>query len=250
MNNTPILLVDQLSKHYTGADEPALRGVSMTIRKGDIFGLLGPNGAGKTTLISILCGITAPGGGRVEFNGEDLFNNLNKLKQQIGVVPQDIALYPMLTARENLEFYGNMFGVHGRELQQRIADWLERLGLSHAANRRIDRFSGGMKRRINLIASVLHQPQLLFLDEPTVGVDVQSRTVIIEQLKELNQNGMTIIYTSHHLEEAENFCTNIGIIDYGQIIASGAPAALISQTPDSRNLEDVFLHLTKRKLRD
>ncbi len=250
MNTPPILLVDDLSKQYSGADEPALRSVSLTIQRGDIFGLLGPNGAGKTTLISILCGIVSPGGGRVEFEGHDLFSDLSGIKQKIGVVPQDIALYPMLTARENLEFYGNMFGVHGKELQDRMSDWLERLGLTHAANRRVDRCSGGMKRRINLIASVLHQPQLLFLDEPTVGVDVQSRTVIIEQLKELNTEGMTIIYTSHHLEEAEHFCTNIGIIDYGKIIASGAPSELIQQTPGSRNLEDVFLHLTKRKLRD
>lgn len=250
MNDSPILLVNSLSKHYHGADEPALRSVSFEIRKGDIFGLLGPNGAGKTTLISILCGIVGPGSGRVAFEGKDLFSDLQRLKQQMGVVPQDIALYPMLTARENLEFYGNMFGVHGNELHVRISDWLERLGLTHAANRRVDKCSGGMKRRINLIASILHRPQLLFLDEPTVGVDVQSRNVIIEQLQELNKGGMTIIYTSHHMEEAEQFCTNIGIIDYGEIIASGAPKALISQTEGARNLEDVFLHLTKRKIRD
>lgn len=250
MNDSPILLVNSLSKHYNGADEPALRSVSFEIRKGDIFGLLGPNGAGKTTLISILCGIVAPGSGRVEFEGKDLFSDLQRLKQQMGVVPQDIALYPMLTAHENLEFYGNMFGVHGKELQIRISDWLDRLGLAHAANRRVDKCSGGMKRRINLIASILHRPQLLFLDEPTVGVDVQSRNVIIEQLQELNKAGMTIIYTSHHMEEAEQFCTNIGIIDHGEIIASGAPKTLITQTAGSRNLEDVFLHLTQRKLRD
>jgi ABC-2 type transport system ATP-binding protein len=128
--------------------------------------------------------------------------------------------------------------------------WLEKLGLSKAANRKIETFSGGMKRRINLIASILHQPKILFLDEPTVGVDVQSRNVIIEHLKELNQQGTTIVYTSHHLEEAENFCTQIAIIDYGQILTQGSPKELIANTPDCADLEDVFLSLTKRKLRD
>jgi len=250
MEQTPIIQIENISKFYKGADEPTLKGVSLEIFAGDIYGLLGPNGAGKTTLISILCGIIPPNSGSAKINGKDVFTNLTEMKQLIGVVPQDIALYPSLTAKENLQFYGAMFGVHGEELNNRINHWLERLGLSHAANRRIDKFSGGMKRRINLIASVLHNPAILFLDEPTVGIDVQSRTVIIEQLEELNKDGMTIIYTSHHLDEAENFCSNIGIIDYGKIIASGAPAELIEQTENARNLEDVFLHLTQRKLRD
>lgn len=250
MENTPIIQIDSISKQYKGADEPTLKGITLNINKGDVYGLLGPNGAGKTTLISILCGIIPPTSGAARIQGKDVFTNLTEMKQMIGVVPQDIALYPTLTARENLQFYGAMFGIHGEELEQKINDWLERLGLSHAANRRIDRFSGGMKRRINLVASVLHDPKILFLDEPTVGIDVQSRTVIIEQLEELNKNGMTIIYTSHHLDEAENFCTNIGIIDYGKIIANGAPSELITQTESARNLEDVFLHLTNRKLRD
>ena len=250
MEQTPIISIENLSKHYKGADFETLNNVSITINKGDIYGLLGPNGAGKTTLISIICGVVSPTTGTIKINGQNIFSDLNSVKQLIGVVPQDIALYPMLTAKENLQFYGAMFGIHGEELNSKINDWLERLGLAHASNRRIDKFSGGMKRRINLIASVLHDPQVLFLDEPTVGVDVQSRTVIIEQLEELNRNGMTIIYTSHHLDEAENFCSNIGIIDNGKIIASGAPKDLIASTENATNLEDVFLHLTKRKLRD
>lgn len=250
MEQTPIISIENLSKHYKGADFETLNNVSITINKGDIYGLLGPNGAGKTTLISIICGVVSPTTGTIKINGKNIFSDLNSVKQLIGVVPQDIALYPMLTAKENLQFYGAMFGIHGEELNSKINDWLERLGLAHAANRRIDKFSGGMKRRINLIASVLHDPQVLFLDEPTVGVDVQSRTVIIEQLEELNRNGMTIIYTSHHLDEAENFCSNIGIIDNGKIIANGAPKDLIASTENATNLEDVFLHLTKRKLRD
>lgn len=250
MEQSSMIEISHLSKHYKGADVQTLSDVSISINKGAIYGLLGPNGAGKTTLISIICGVVSPTSGTIKIQGKDVFSDLNSIKQLIGVVPQDIALYPMLTARENLEFYGAMFGIHGEELTQKINAWLERLGLAHAADKRIDKFSGGMKRRINLIASVLHDPKILFLDEPTVGVDVQSRTVIIEQLEELNKNGMTIIYTSHHLDEAEHFCTDIGIIDYGQIIAQGAPKALIAQTEGANDLEDVFLHLTKRKLRD
>ncbi len=247
---TPIIQIEHLAKRYHGADEATLKDVSISIDRGSIYGLLGPNGAGKTTLISIICGVVGPSSGSVKIEGIDVFTNLKDVKQKIGVVPQDIALYPMLTARENLQFYGAMFGIHGEELDAKITDWLNRLELSHAANRRIDKFSGGMKRRVNLIASVLHNPSILFLDEPTVGIDVQSRTVIIEQLEELNRNGMTIIYTSHHLDEAESFCDMIGIIDYGKIIAQGAPKELIQQTEGATDLEDVFLHLTKRKLRD
>jgi ABC-2 type transport system ATP-binding protein len=177
-------------------------------------------------------------------------DNLDKIKQIIGVVPQDIALYPTLTARENLNFYGSMYGLSGQDLKDKIEMWLDNLGLTKAANRRVETFSGGMKRRVNLIASILHQPKVLFLDEPTVGVDVQSRNVIMEQLKKINKEGTTIIYTSHHLEEAEDFCTQIAIIDYGNILIQGTPAELIANTPGSSNLEDVFLNLTKRKLRD
>jgi ABC-2 type transport system ATP-binding protein len=179
-----------------------------------------------------------------------LNENIDTIKQIIGVVPQDIALYPTLTAKENLDFYGSMYGLSGKDLRDKIKIWLEKLGLTKATNRRIETFSGGMKRRVNLIASILHQPKILFLDEPTVGIDVQSRNVIIDHLKELNEQGTTIIYTSHHLEEAENFCTDIAIIDYGKILSQGSPKDLISNTPGSSNLEDVFLNLTKRKLRD
>ena len=215
-----------------------------------MFGLLGPNGAGKTTTISILCGLYPPTSGKITIDGMPLNDNISSIKQIIGVVPQDIALYPTLTARENLEFYGAMYGLSGKNLKDAINNWLEKLGLTKAANKKIETFSGGMKRRFNLIASILHQPKILFLDEPTVGVDVQSRTVIIGQLKELNKQGTTIIYTSHHLEEAENFCTDIAIIDYGKILIQGSPKNLIAQNTNAKNLEDVFLNLTKRNLRD
>lgn len=250
MSGTPIVEIEGLTKIFKDSDEPAVKGVSFTIHKNEVFGLLGPNGAGKTTIISILCGLFAPSSGTVKIDGLYTSSNLDQIKQIIGVVPQDIALYPTLTARENLNFYGSMYGLSGQDLKDKIEMWLNNLGLNKAANRRVETFSGGMKRRVNLIASVLHQPKILFLDEPTVGVDVQSRNVIIEQLKKLNKEGTTIIYTSHHLEEAEDFCTQIAIIDYGNILIQGTPAQLIANTPGSSSLEDVFLNLTKRKLRD
>jgi len=250
MTHNQILYIEKLTKQYKGVEEPSLKSIDLTINKGEVFGLLGPNGAGKTTLISIICGILKPTHGRVLVDGKDIYSHKDSIKELIGVVPQDIALYPMLTAKENLNYFGALYGLKGKVLEEKISYWLERLGLSHAANKRIDKFSGGMKRRINLIASVLHDPKILFLDEPTVGIDVQSRAEILEQLKIINKQGTTILYTSHHLDEAENLCTNIGIIDFGNIIAKGSPSELIKNTEGARNLEDVFLHLTKRKLRD
>ena len=250
MTSAPIVEIETLTKTFKDSIEPAVKGVSFTINKNDVFGLLGPNGAGKTTIISILCGLYSPTSGKVRIDGMSLYENIKAIKQIIGVVPQDIALYPTLTAKENLDFYGAMYGLSGNNLKEKIDTWLEKLGLTKAANRKIETFSGGMKRRVNLIASVLHDPKILFLDEPTVGVDVQSRNVIIEHLKELNKQGTTIVYTSHHLDEAQDFCTQIAIIDYGKILTEGSPAELIKNTPGCSDLEDVFLHLTKRKLRD
>ncbi|MCF8422822.1 MAG: ABC transporter ATP-binding protein [Bacteroidia bacterium] len=250
MSQLPIVEIENLTKIFKDSDNPAVNGVSFKIYKDDVFGLLGPNGAGKTTTISILCGLYPATSGKITIDGMPLNDKINSIKQIIGVVPQDIALYPTLTARENLEFYGAMYGLSGKNLKDAINNWLEKLGLTKAANKKIETFSGGMKRRVNLIASILHQPKILFLDEPTVGVDVQSRTVIIDQLKELNKQGTTIIYTSHHLEEAENFCTDIAIIDYGKILIQGSPKNLIAQNTNAKNLEDVFLNLTKRNLRD
>lgn len=250
MSESNIIEIHALSKSFKEGFEPALNEINLHIAKNEVFGLLGPNGAGKTTLISIVCGVLNPTKGKVLIDGYDIQHHKNQISQIIGVVPQDIALYPTLTARENLNFYGAMYGLKGEEKNKRIQYWLEKLGLSQAADRKVATFSGGMKRRVNLIASVLHQPKILFLDEPTVGVDVQSRNVIIEQLKELNEQGMTIIYTSHHMEEAENFCSTIAIIDYGKILTIGSSKKLIEQTPGAQHLEDVFLNLTKRKLRD
>lgn len=250
MSNPVIIEIENLTKTFKHATEPAVNGISFSINRNEIFGLLGPNGAGKTTTISILCGLFPATGGKVLIDGKDLHTELVSVKNMIGIVPQDIALYPTLTARENLAFYGSMYGLHGKDLKDKIETWLKKLGLIDAANRRVSTYSGGMKRRVNLIAGVLHNPAILFLDEPTVGVDVHSRNVIIQHLKEINAAGTTIIYTSHHMEEAQNFCTRVSIIDHGKILTEGTPAELISRNAGSTNLENVFLNLTNRKLRD
>jgi ABC-2 type transport system ATP-binding protein len=242
--------VDNLVKWYRGNQFPALDGISFQIPSGEIYGLLGPNGAGKTTTIHILCGLLSAGSGEVVINGFDWAGGAQAIKQAIGVVPQEIALYGNLTARENLHYIGAMYGLKGQVLRKRIDECLAIFGLDSYQSRLIRTYSGGMKRRINLIAGILHQPSILFLDEPTVGVDVQSRTVILDFLKSLNKEGTTIIYTSHYMEEAEGLCSSIGIIDAGRMICQGRPAELIGSKPEYTNLENIFLHLTGRSLRD
>jgi ABC-2 type transport system ATP-binding protein len=228
----------------------SLNDFTLDIKQGEIFGLLGPNGAGKTTLISILCGLVKPTSGSFTIDNFTYAQNANEIKKIIGVVPQEYALYPTLTARENLLYFGSMYGLKGADLKEKVIDSLDFLGLLKFADKRIETFSGGMKRRVNLIAGILHSPKVLFLDEPTVGVDVHSKNVIIEYLKQLNNSGTTIIYTSHHLSEAQNFCTHIAIVDRGVIYAKGTPNDLISATKEARNLEDVFISLTGNELRD
>lgn len=242
--------IDNISKKYKEADNYSLSDLTLRIHEKEIFGLLGPNGAGKTTLISILCSLIKPTSGAFTINGLTYQKNKKQLKQLIGIVPQEYALYPSLTAFENLKYFGSMYGLKGQSLEDNIMKSLDHLGLLAFAHKKIDTFSGGMKRRINLIASILHNPKVLFLDEPTVGVDVQSKNVIIEFLQELNRNGTTIIYTSHHLNEAETFCTRVAIIDHGKLIVKGKPQALIDQSEGSHNLEDVFINLTGKALRD
>jgi ABC-2 type transport system ATP-binding protein len=250
MPGIPAIETRDLVKIYKGADEPALNGLSLVVPDGEIFGLLGPNGAGKTTTINILCGILSATSGHVQLAGHDLDKNLKDIRQLIGAAPQDTALYPSLTARENLNYFGSMYGLSGKRLRERVNHYLSVFGLEKFANRSIRSYSGGMKRRINLIAGILHQPRILFLDEPTVGIDVQSRTVILEYLKKLNSEGTTIVYTSHYMEEAENLCSMIAIIDQGRIITEGRPAEMIGSQPGYTNLESIFLHLTGRTLRD
>ena len=249
MNGTPAIEIRHLTKHYKGNSAPAVNNVNISVAKGEIFGLLGPNGAGKTTTLSVLCGLMKQSSGAALINGLSHSLNREDIKKIIGVVPQEIALFPSLTAFENLRYFGNMYGLKGNHLTDKINKYLGEFGLSEVKNKLVGTFSGGMKRRVNLIAGVLHDPEILFLDEPTVGVDVHSRSVIMEFLRTLNKNGTTIIYTSHLMEEAQQFCTRISIIDQGNIIANGSPAGLISEY-GSINLEELFLKLTGRNLRD
>ncbi|WP_106792053.1 ABC transporter ATP-binding protein [Aquimarina sp. Aq78] len=244
-----MIKIEQLSKKYKGAEAYSVSDLDLFIDEKEIFGLLGPNGAGKTTLISLLCSLIKPTSGSFTIDGLT-YKNPNQLKQLIGIVPQEYALYPALTANENLTYFGSMYGLKGQLLKSKISQAIEILGLSKFANKKVSTFSGGMKRRINLIASILHEPKVLFLDEPTVGVDVQSKNVIIKYLQLLNKKGATIIYTSHHLNEAEDFCTRVAIIDHGKIISQGQPQELISNQKNANNLEDVFLALTGKALRD
>jgi ABC-2 type transport system ATP-binding protein len=249
MSERPIIEIRELTKFYKGADEPAINSMSLDIHSHEIFGLLGPNGAGKTTTISILCGLFAPTHGTVTIDGLDIRNHLDQIKQLIGVVPQDIALYPTLTARENLTFYGNMFGLRGKVLREKIDRYFSVFGLEKHSNKLITKLSGGMKRRVNLIAGLLHDPKIVFLDEPTVGIDVQSRVEILGYLKEINKAGTTIIYTSHYMEEAENLCSRVAIMDRGTIISLGNPKELVAEHPEFKNLENIFIHLTGKETR-
>ncbi|WP_299439082.1 ABC transporter ATP-binding protein [uncultured Aquimarina sp.] len=250
MDKTPLIEIKSISKQYKGATFLSLDTINLQISKGEIYGLLGPNGAGKTTLISILCGLIKPTSGEVLVSGKSFKTHAKEIQKAIGVVPQEYALYPKLTAKENLLYFGSMFGMTKSELKPIVLSHLDQLGLLPFADKKIKTFSGGMKRRVNLIAGILHNPELLFLDEPTVGVDVQSKQAITKKLKELNEAGTTIIYTSHHLREAQDLCSLVGIIDSGKIIAENTPSKLISNTKEARNLEDVFIELTGRELRD
>jgi ABC-2 type transport system ATP-binding protein len=229
---------------------PTLNDLSLEVPEDSIFGLLGPNGAGKTTTINILCGLMAKDDGKATIFGMDVHKDKNAIRSRLGVVPQHIALYPTLTGWENIRYIGQLYGLSKAAIHDRGGSLLERLGLEAHADKRVVHYSGGMKRRMNIIASLLHNPELIILDEPTAGVDVQSRAMILSFLEEYREGGRTIVYTSHHLEEAEQICDTIVIVDDGKNIIAGAPAQLISSTPDCRRLEDVFLHYTGHSVRD
>lgn len=245
------IVVKDLHKTYAGAMVPSLQGLTFAFEAGKMVGLLGPNGAGKTTTISILCGLVKAGSGHVRiFDLPQDAAHREAIKRVIGVVPQQIALFPQLTAFENLRYFGNLYGFKGKALHNRIMHYLQVFGLEKAADKEVGRFSGGMKRRTNIIAAILHDPKLLVLDEPTAGVDVQSRSMILQFLREYNQLGNSVVYTSHLLEEAQQLCEDVVIIDEGKMVVQGSPAALIQQHPQCRNLEDVFLHYTGHAVRD
>lgn len=214
-----MLEVKDLSKSF--GSNRAVDSVVFHVDEGEAYGLLGPNGAGKSTTISLVLGLLRMDSGTVRVGGLDLKSDPGAVKRLIGYVPQEIALYPTLSAKENLAFWGRMYNLGGKALSDRIDDALNTVGLADRARERIETYSGGMKRRINIAAALLHQPKLLIMDEPTVGIDPQSRNHILETVKALNAGGMTIIYTSHYMEEVEFLCGRIGIIDHGKIIAEG-----------------------------
>lgn len=238
-----------LIKQYKNTAHPALNDFSLEVRQGEFFGLLGPNGAGKTTAISILAGLMPPDSGTVRVMGMSFRQRQHDIKQLLGLVPQDIGLYDKLTARENLTFFGKLYGINGRKLAERIRQNLAFVSLAEYAARPVATFSYGMKRRLNLAAGLMNDPRLLVLDEPCVGIDAQSRHLIHEQLRDLNRRGTTILYTTHYMEEAQELCGRICIMDNGRLVEQGAPAALLRKSGMS-SLEELFLHLTGKELRD
>ncbi len=236
----PILEVHDLVKKY--GDLTAVKGISFDVQEGEIFSLLGPNGAGKTTTISILSTLFAPTAGDASVCGHSVTQEPMAVKRAIGVVPQEIALYEDLTALENLNFWGQMYGLSGKALADRVDEVLEQIDLKDRAKQRIKTYSGGMKRRVNIGVGLLHKPRLLFMDEPTVGIDPQSRRAILDSVKALNRAGMTILYTTHYMEEAQELSDRVGIIDHGELIALGTQKELTAQVGETDTL---ILHLSE-----
>ena len=219
-----MIRVEQLRKHY--GKVRAVDGVSFEVRPGEIYGLLGPNGAGKTTTLSILSGLLSPDEGRILFDGVELSSAPPSIRQQLGVVPQETALYDQLTARQNLRFWAGLYGLSGRHLQRQVDQTLDRVGLSARADAPVRGYSGGMKRRLNLGLGLVHDPRVLLLDEPTVGIDPQARVKILDLVRETAAAGTTVLYTTHYLEEAERLCERIGIMDHGKLLVEGTLAEL------------------------
>ncbi len=244
------LVAEDLHKSFN--DFKAVNGVSFTIGKGEIFGLLGPNGAGKTTTIRMLSTVLEPDSGEITIGGYSIRQDAEAIRGLIGVCPQDLALYEDLSALENMVFFGRMAGLNGRDARTQAMSHLKLMGLEDRARGKVAKYSGGMKRRINLAIALMGSPQLVFLDEPTVGIDPQSRNNIFETIRGLRDKGMTILYTTHYMEEADRLCDRIAIMDGGKVIRMDTPYQLKGEigSPDKVTLEDVFLKLTGRSLRD
>ncbi len=232
------IIVEELRKQFDPPKGPvAVDGVSFHIEEGEIFSLLGPNGAGKTTVISILSCLLKPDGGDAKVGGFSVQKQADKVKGLIGVVPQDIALYEDLSGRENLAFWGRMYGMRGPELDKRVDEVLELIGLADRQKDRVGKYSGGMKRRVNIGAALLHRPRFLYLDEPTVGIDPQSRRSILDGVKDLNAAGVTVLYTTHYMEEAQELSHRIGIMDKGKMIAVGTQAELVRMVGERTRID-------------
>ncbi len=250
---TSLLDVEGLGKSFGAL--VAVSDVSFAVAPGELVGVLGPNGAGKTTTVSMIAGLVTPDRGEVRIGGRPLAGDTDPLKRRIGLVPQDLALYDELTARDNLRFFGALYRLRGGALDVAVASVLGLVGLADRARDRVRTFSGGMKRRLNLAAGLLHDPDVLILDEPTVGVDPQSRNAIFDNLEALKARGKALLYTTHYMEEAERLADRIVILDHGRVIADdtlpGLYAGVAATGRDERaSLESVFLTLTGRSLRD
>jgi len=241
-----MLVAKNLNKSYKEVN--ALNNINLSIKKGELYGLLGPNGAGKTTTISILSSLLKPDSGEILYQGRSLNQNLSESKKMIGVVPQEIALYEDFTAIENLKFWGTLYGIKGNKLNSKIDELLILFGLPDRKSHKIKTYSGGMKRRINIAVALLHNPKIIFMDEPTVGIDPQSRNLIFEVIQELHSRGLTIIYTTHYMEEAERLCDRIGIIDEGSIIAEGSLEELKKSSKIKEEIHVKFTNTQKTKL--
>jgi ABC-2 type transport system ATP-binding protein len=246
---TPVLAAEGLCMRYPGLPTPALDHVSLQVHAGQIFGLLGPNGAGKTTAVGVMGTLLKASAGRVLINGADTLRHRNRARRAIGLVPQEIALFFQLSARENVLYFGRMYGLHGAALQAAAHRVLAAVGLAEQADRQVGVYSGGMQRRANLAVGLVHDPPLLFLDEPTVGVDAQSRALIMDLIAGHRATGGCAVFTTHYMEEAEKLCDTVAVLDHGRIIDSGTPAALL-QRHAAASLGEVFLKLTGRELRD
>ena len=241
-----IIKIKSIYKKYSLITPFAVQDLSFNIKQGEFFGLLGPNGSGKTTTLSMITGLLKPSSGDIFINN----NPPSKMKKIIGFAPQDIALYETLTLKENLKIFGRLYKLSRVDLKKQIIEVLSITQLSDVKNKIISKFSGGMKRRANLAVALLHKPEILVLDEPTVGIDPQSRNLIFEALEELNRNGVTIIYSTHYMEEVERLCSKIAIIDYGQIVELGTLSKLLKRHKEVNTLGELFLKYTGNKVRN
>lgn len=239
------IVIKDLVKNY--GDVIAVNGLSLEIRKGELFGFLGPNGAGKTTTISMLCGLLAPSAGTAQIAGYDIRKDLSQVKEQIGVCPQEAAVYKFLTGKENIELFGNLHGMDKQVLKERTANLLEQADFTNAAKRKAKGYSGGMMRQLNLLMALISDPEIVFLDEPTVGMDARARRKTWEYIASLKEQKKTVILTTHYIEEAQALSDRVGIIDYGELIALGTPEELMAEH-EAEDLESVFLKITGRRI--
>jgi len=244
-NMTAEIVIQHLKKQFD--DVTAVNGLTLTIRKGEMFGFLGPNGAGKTTTIKILCGLLAPSSGTAQIGGYDIQKDLAKVKAQIGVCPQEAAVFKFLTGAENIEVMGNLHGIEKQTLKERAAELVNQADFSGAARRKAGGYSGGMMRQLNLLMALISDPEIVFLDEPTVGMDARARRRTWDYIGSLKEQGKTVILTTHYIEEAQSLSDRVGIIDYGELVALGTPKELMEKH-EAKDLEEVFLKITGRRI--